>query len=117
MKDLIKNIEHQSVQPLKDMVTIRPHEVASRTLSQNDYVSITLFGFDQGEEISTHASSGDALVYILEGSAKIAVNGKEYNVACGDYIVMSANLPHALYATEAFKMILTVVFPIKEGEL
>lgn len=41
-------------------------QVVSKTLVQNDYVSVTLFSFDKGEEISTHASGGDAMVTVLE---------------------------------------------------
>ena len=50
-------------------------QVVSKTLVQNDYVSVTLFSFDKGEEISTHASGGDAMVTVLEGTGKFTIGG------------------------------------------
>lgn len=37
---------------------------------QNELVSVTIFSFDKNEEISTHASGGDAMVTVLEGKGK-----------------------------------------------
>lgn len=59
---MYKNLPKQMVLQLKDLVQYQPGQVVSRTLVQNDRVSMTLFSFDQGEEISAHASGGDAMV-------------------------------------------------------
>lgn len=110
---MIKNIKHEEVLPLAQQVQVMPGQVVSRTLAQNGAVSITLFAFDKGEEISTHESSGDAMVIILEGTALITIAGQKYKVNAGETIVMPAQKPHSLYAEECFKMMLTVVFPQK----
>ena len=73
----IKNIEHETVLPLAEQVTVQPGQIVSRTLAQNKAVSVTLFAFDKGEEISTHDSTGDAMVQVLEGKGKFTVGGKE----------------------------------------
>lgn len=82
-----------------------------RSSPQNKAVSITLFAFDKGTEISTHESTGDAMVQVLEGTGCFTVDGKEYLVHPGEVLVMPANVPHAVSAPEAFKWVLTVVFP------
>lgn len=107
----LKNITRQEVLELKRQVQVLPGQVVSKTLVQNDAVGITLFAFDEGEEISTHGSQGDALVLVLEGTGKFTVGGKEHLVQAGEALVMPANIPHAVYAPEAFTMMLTVVFP------
>ena len=56
-----------------------------KTLAQNDAVSITLFAFDKGEEISAHESTGDAFVAVLEGVGEYTVGGKKYEVHAGEY--------------------------------
>ena len=56
----MKNIDKAAVLSLKDQVAYQPGQVVSRTLAQNAAVSVTLFSFDKGEEISTHQSPGDA---------------------------------------------------------
>lgn len=116
MDSIIKNIDSKTIVSLKDVISFREHEVVSRTLIQNDHVSMTLFSFDKGEEISTHASEGDALVLILEGSAEITIDNEKYKLQAEDSIVMPATLPHALFAKESFKMLLIVVFKEK-GEI
>ena len=64
----ISNIDHQKVQALTALVNVMPGQIVSRTLAQNKAVSITLFAFDKGTEISTHESTGDAMVQVLEGT-------------------------------------------------
>ena len=86
-------------------------QIVSRTLAQNPYVSITLFAFAEGEEISTHDSAGDAMVQVLEGTGRFTVGGEEHLIHAGEALVMPAGIPHAVFAPEAFKMLLTVVFP------
>lgn len=106
----LKNIEQEKVLMLRDQVQVAPGQVVSKTLVQNDAVNITLFAFAKGEEISSHKSGGDALVTVLEGSGRYTVNGTAHLLQAGDSLVMPAGLPHAIFAEEDFKWILTVVF-------
>lgn len=106
----MKNISKSQVLTLKDEVAYQDGMVVSKTLVQNDAVSITLFSFDKGEEISTHESGGDAFVTCLDGVGKITVDGIEYILKEGKSIVMPAKHPHAVFGEERFKMLLVVVF-------
>lgn len=107
----MKNIPGEQVLDLASLVEAGPGQVVSRTLAQNPAVSVTLFAFDKGEEISTHASGGDAMVTVLEGVGRFTVNGVERIARQGQVLIMPAGKPHAVYAQEAFKMLLVVVFP------
>jgi quercetin dioxygenase-like cupin family protein len=107
----IKNIPHEKVLELAGEVSVTPGQIVSRTLAQNDAVSVTLFAFSKGEEISTHESEGDAMVLVLEGKGRFTVDGKPYECSAGQTIVMPSHKPHAVYASEDFKMMLTVIFP------
>ena len=75
---MYKNIEKQAVLQLKDLVEYQTGQVVSKTLVQNDKVSMTIFSFDKGEEISTHAAGGDAMVTVLEGTGKFTVGGEVF---------------------------------------
>jgi len=108
----LKNIEISQVLTLGELVAYQPGQVVSRTLVQNKAVGLTIFAFDKGEEISSHASQGDAMVTILEGSARITVGDEVYVLSDGQTIVMPAGVPHAVAAESKFKMFLTVVFPL-----
>lgn len=107
---VIKNIPHRQITYLTEQIDTLQGQIVSKTLCQNDAVSVTLFAFSQGEEISTHTSKGDALVYVLQGTAKITVGEEEFICSQGQSLVMTSGIPHAVYAQEDFKMLLTVIF-------
>ncbi|WMI82556.1 cupin domain-containing protein [Anaerotignum sp. MB30-C6] len=107
----IKNMEQEKIINLANEVSVQQGQIVSKTLVQNSYVSVTLFAFSKGEEISSHDSTGDAMVLVLEGTGQFTVDGTEYVLGAGESIIMPAKKPHAVFAKEAFKMLLTVVFP------
>ena len=93
----IKNMNKAEVLCLREQVEYQPGQVVSKTLAQNSALSITLFSFDQGEEISTHESGGDAFVTCLDGTGRITIDGVEYVLHEGESIVMPARHPHAVF--------------------
>jgi quercetin dioxygenase-like cupin family protein len=107
---MIKNMNFEEIFEIGKLIEINQGQVVSKTFAQNDAVSLTLFAFSKDEEISTHESDGDALVTILEGKARVTIDGKEFMLEEKESIVMPARKPHAIYAVEDFKMLLTVVF-------
>lgn len=109
---LIKNIDFAKPLNMEALVDYEEGRVVSRTLAQGKPLSVTLFAFDKGEEISSHSAGGDAMVYILDGEAEITIGDEKFKVIKGETIVMPAHVPHALMATEKFKMLLTVVFSL-----
>ena len=101
---IMKNIDKARVMVLKDQVSYQEGQIVSKTLVQNEAVSITLFAFDKGEEISTHESGGDAFVTCLDGTGEITIDGVKYELHEGESIVMPAKHPHAVYGKEQYKM-------------
>ena len=110
MAEIMKNIKKAEVLNLKEQIAYQQGQVVSKTLVQNNAVSITLFSFDKDEEISTHSSGGDAFVTCIDGVGKITIDGIDYELTEGQSIVMPAGHLHAVYGKEQFKMLLTVVF-------
>ena len=107
---MYKNIEKQVKLELKDQVDYLDGQVVSKTLVQNNLVSMTLFSFDKGEEISTHASGGDAMVTVLEGKGRFTVADEVFFLEEGETLIMPKGSPHAVYGEERFKMQLVVSF-------
>ena len=108
-KQLIKNIPFSQAIQINELVDYEEGRVVSRTLSSQTHVNITLFAFDRGEEISAHTSPGDAMVQILDGQARITIDGEVLEATAGQVVVMPANVPHSVFASTRFKMLLTVV--------
>ena len=101
---MYKNIAKKEKLELKSLVDYQEGQVVSKTLVQNDYVSVTIFSFDKGEEISTHASGGDAMVTVLEGTGRFTIGGDVFILNEGETIVMPKDVPHAVFGEEKFKM-------------
>ena len=94
---------------VNDLVNYQDESVVSRTLIKKETGTITLFAFSKGQALSEHTAPFDAMVYILEGKAKITIAGNPNTLESGQMIVMLANKPHALKAVEKFKMMLTMI--------
>ncbi len=97
------------VRTLSGLVEYQDGAVVSRTLLKQPKGSVTLFAFDQGQELSEHTVPHDALVYLLDGEAEITIAGTAHRLRAGDTVLMPGNKPHAVKATEKFKMSLTMI--------
>lgn len=107
---MYKNIEKKAKLNLKDLIDYQDGQVVSKTLVQNDAVSMTLFSFDKGEEISTHAAGGDAMVTVLDGTGRFIVGDDVFILNEGETLIMPKDIPHAVFGEEKFKMQLVVSF-------
>lgn len=94
---------------LIELVTYQDGSVVSRQITKADAGNVTLFAFDQDQELSEHTAPFDALVHVLDGNAEIKISGKAFNLQAGEAIVMPANESHALRALTPFKMLLTMI--------
>lgn len=108
MDNIINKINHQEVLDLKKVLPISKDQISSITLVSNDKLIMTLFAIAKDQKISSHSSSGDAMVNLLSGAALITIDEQDYHLKAGESIVMPANHPHALAAIEDFQMLLVV---------
>lgn len=94
---------------LKDFVMYQQDSIVSKTLIDKKSGTITLFAFDKGQNLSEHTTPYDAFVYILDGECEIIIGGVEHQLSEGDAIIMPANIPHAVNASNRFKMLLILI--------
>lgn len=106
---LIDHIPHKEAISLNDQIDYEPGQVASMTLTNQPQIGMTLFAFDEGTKITSHAAPGDAMPIVLEGEAEITISGEAHIVREGESIVMPAGEPHSLRALTRFKMLLVLV--------
>lgn len=111
----ISKLPVSTVIDLKNIITVEEQQVSSLTLVQRPSLAMTLLSLDKGTSIGGHSSPGDAMVNVLSGQAEITIGETKHTVQAGESIVMPANVPHALYAAEAFQMLLIVVKPDQPG--
>ncbi len=94
---------------MEDLVDYQKGSIVSRTLIDKDTGTLTLFAFDEGQSLSEHTAPFDAIINVLDGSAKVIIDGDEYTVDGGECIIMPADIPHAVEALGKFKMLLTMI--------
>lgn len=94
---------------IADLVEYQDGSVVSRIVVKAETGSVTLFAFDEGQDLSEHTVPFDGLVHVLEGEVEITISGKPFHLRIGDAIVMPANEPHAVKAVKRFKMLLTMI--------
>jgi len=109
VEKLIKNIEHSTPFVLSELVDYEQGKIASLTLAQKPGVGITLFAFDEGVGVNTHAAPGDAMVLILDGEAEVTINKEPFRIKAGQGIILPSGLPHSVKAVTKFKMLLSMV--------
>ena len=97
------------VQNLMKEVEIPKDGTLSRTIYRDDHVKIVLFGFAGGQELSQHTASVPAILEILQGDARVTLDGEEKEFSAGSWVYMQANLPHAIYARTDVIMLLTML--------
>ena len=94
---------------LKNFVEYQAAAVVSREILNRKTGTVTVFSFGKGEGLSEHTAPFDALVYIVDGKAKIAIAGKAQLVKKGEFIILPAGKPHALKGEGKFKMLLVMI--------
>jgi len=99
----------ETILTLKDTVDYSSGATVSKIITKNSNGSTTLFSFDKGQNLSEHTAPFDASVLILEGKCKISIAGEPHLLSEGQWITMPANVPHALEAVSAFKMLLIMI--------
>jgi quercetin dioxygenase-like cupin family protein len=94
---------------LHDLVTPTEQGIASRVLAKAQGGNVTLFAFDAGQGLTEHTSPFDALVLVLDGAFILTIGGAPVRATPGTIVRMPANVPHAVEAPEAARMLLVML--------
>ena len=91
------------------IISYQAGAIVSRILTKTPSGSVTVFAFDKGQELSEHTVPFEAVVCIVDGEGEFTIGGAAHILRTGDVVRMPASVPHAVKATESFKMILSMV--------
>jgi quercetin dioxygenase-like cupin family protein len=101
--------EKSKVFDLAGSISYSGNSTVSKMVLKKQTGNITLFAFDAGQSLSEHSAPFDAYVLVTEGRGRIIINKISYDLDAGQFIVMPANIPHAVQALEKFKMMLVMI--------
>lgn len=85
--------------------------ILSRTVHEDERLTLTVFAFDTGQELTEHTSSRAAIIEVLSGEAEIDLDGESVIAGPGAWISMPPGMRHALRARTPFIMALTLLVP------
>ena len=104
-------MDNLKAKPIKvdGLVKYQLGAVVSREIIKTKVGTVTIFSFAKGQGLSEHSAPFDAMVQIIDGVGEITISRKKHVVKKGEFIIMPANEPHALFASKPFKMILTMI--------
>lgn len=105
------SLDREKIISLAKETQFAPNGIVSRTLLRSPNGRVVLFGFAEGQELTEHTSTQQALIEILSGECEFSLGGKLHSLKAGDLIYMPPNLPHAVKATKQFSMLLTLIKP------
>jgi len=108
-EDIGKEEMFSKVLALTDLVGYQEGAIVSRTIVDEDTGTVTLFAFDKGQGLSEHTAPYDAMIYIIDGEAAVAISGRTFNLKKEQIIMMPANKPHSVKAISRFKMLLVMI--------
>jgi len=94
---------------LPGLIAYQDGSIVSRQLVKTPGGSVTVFAFDAGEGLSEHTTAHEALLQVLEGAARVEIDGAEHRVGPGQIIRLPGGVSHAVQAEERFKMLLVMV--------
>jgi len=94
---------------LETLVEYQPNSIVSRTVTDKNCGTVTLFSFAEGQNLSEHTAPFDAMLYVIDGEADLEITGEKVTVKKGEFLILPANLPHTLKAVKKFKMLLTMI--------
>ncbi len=104
-----RNFPESEAIRLKDFIAYQEGSVVSRELVSKKTGTVTLFAFDRAQGLSEHTAPFDALIFCVEGKAKVFISGKPVPLNEGEMLLMPAHKPHSLKAEEKFKMLLIMI--------
>jgi quercetin dioxygenase-like cupin family protein len=98
---------------LAEEISVPPDGTLSRTIHRDETAKVVLFGFAPNQELSEHTASVPAIMHFLQGSGRVTIGGKTYDVGPNSWFFMPANTPHSVYATTELTMLLTMITAAK----
>jgi quercetin dioxygenase-like cupin family protein len=101
--------EYGFVADMRTEVSVPQGGILSRTVHEDERLSLVVFAFDAGQELTEHTSAYAALIEVLDGEATVVLDGEARDVRAGAWIAMPPGMRHAIRATTPLVMALTLL--------
>jgi len=104
-----RKIDNNKPHVVMELIEYEHNEVVRKTIMKKITGSINALAFDQGQGLDQKTSPFDTYVQIIDGSAKIEIDGKETVMQVGEGILIQAHKPSKIIPNGRFKLMQTVI--------
>jgi len=101
----------RDVEDVLALVPVQPDSTVSRTVLRGEGVRVVMFAFDAGQELTEHTAAMPVLLQVLDGHLRVTADGRAVDLRPGGAVHLGTRLPHAVYAVEPSRLMLTMVDP------
>lgn len=105
----LQNIEHELVQKINGIISYVENEADIVTLIDDVYSKIAVQALDVNVGIEEHVTTGDVMLYVIEGKISAAYNGKEFFIGADNALFIKKGTRLQENAIEKSKVLLIVV--------
>ncbi|WP_414618883.1 globin domain-containing protein [Calothrix sp. CCY 0018] len=108
MNTAIASSKNYFTATFQDLIKYPKSGILNQVLLKDNNIQYTLFCLAAGTKIDEHSSTRNAVITVIEGKGNFNLEGKDIALAPGVFILMPANAPHAVQATENLAFVLTL---------
>ncbi len=99
----------RNTQIIVEIIEYIPHVVVSKTVIKKNTDNITVSSFLEGNELVEKNAPFDTYIQIIEGTAELCINNRDYILHMGNGIIIPAHSTHYFNANVQFKMLSTII--------
>ena len=99
----------RNTQIIVEIIEYIPHMVVSKTVIKKNTDNVTVSSFSDSNELIERSNPFDTYVQIIEGTAELRINNRDYILHMGNGIIIPANSKHYFNANVQFKMLSTII--------
>lgn len=104
------SLPYTFIKDLSEQIPVIPADsIISRTLYSDEQIKTVLFGFAQGQELSEHTSAQAAVLYFVQGEARVTLGKDDMKARADSWVHMPPRLAHRIYAESDLVMLLILL--------
>lgn len=105
-----EKIKSGEIFALKDLLPYQDDKVINIDVFKSDKSALSVISMAKGTSLKPHKAPGEALLFILDGEAKLTYEGIEHILHTGDNFAFAKDGLHAIEALSNFKFALFLEF-------
>ena len=101
---------HPSIVQPSGCARYSPDKMGKATIFESPRLLVGLNAFEPGQQHALHAHAGqDKVYYVLEGSGRFLLEGRELEMKAGELLVAPEGVPHGVHNTGSERLLVLAV--------